>query len=140
MTNTELLKKAMSKNQQPKESTNSTTTIESFLGTLFYFRDAIHLTHLNTTSYAQHIALNEVYEEMLDTIDSLVESAQTESLLNITIPSSSTKDFDSNSVLSKCLEYIRANRNVFPHSFQANEIDNLELLLSSGIYKIKHLK
>jgi len=116
-----------------------TITIEQFLGTLFQFRDKIHLAHLHTNSFAAHKALGEVYEGLLDIIDTLVESAQTDALLNIVIPSSSTSDSNENSV-QELLNYVRLNRHVFPHSFQQNEIDTIELLLSSGAYKLKFLK
>lgn len=122
-------------NLKPKESVD----IPSFIGVLFQYRDKIHLAHLKTTSYASHMALNSLYEGLLDIIDTLVETAQTDSILSITIPQSDTKEVNEN-VAQELLDYVRTNRNIFPHSFQQNEIDTLEALLSSTIYKLKFLK
>jgi hypothetical protein len=124
-------------NQEETDEQNLPKTIEGFLGKMFQFRDRIHLAHLSVTSFAQHLALDDVYKSMLDTIDTLVESAQTDNILTITIPESTTNP--NSNILQECLDYIRANRYVFPYSFQQNEIDSLEQLLSSNIYKIKFL-
>ena len=37
-----------------------------FLARLFHSRDVAHLVHLNTTSFAQHKALNGYYDSILD--------------------------------------------------------------------------
>lgn len=120
---------------RPQES----ISIEQFLGTLFQYRDKIHLAHLHTTSYAQHVALNDAYEGLLDEIDTLVETAQTESLLNLIIPQSSTQD-SNESVVQELLTYVKSNRNIFPYSYQQQVIDNIEELLSRTIYKLRFLK
>jgi hypothetical protein len=44
-----------------------------FIGTLFQSRDAMHLTHFNTTSFAEHKALGAYYEGILDLTDSFTE-------------------------------------------------------------------
>ena len=44
-----------------------------FIGTLFHSRDAMHLAHLNTTSFAEHKALNAYYDGILDLTDKFVE-------------------------------------------------------------------
>ena len=44
-----------------------------FIGTLFHSRDAMHLAHLNTTSYAEHKALNAYYDGILDLTDKFTE-------------------------------------------------------------------
>lgn len=113
--------------------------IPSFLGTLFQFRDKIHLAHLHTTSYAAHKATETLYKSLLDQIDTLVETAQTDTLLSITIPQS-----DSNSsneqVANDLLNFVRTNRGVFPYSFQQQILDNIEELASKTVYKLKFLK
>ena len=44
-----------------------------FIGTLFQSRDMMHLTHLDTTSFAEHKALNAYYDGILDLTDSFTE-------------------------------------------------------------------
>src|SRR6056300_1399432 len=46
------------------------------VGTLMQSRTQAHIYHLQTPSYAKHIALNEYYEGIIDLIDSLVEAYQ----------------------------------------------------------------
>jgi len=43
---------------------------------LFEARDQIHLIHLNTTSYAEHKALNAFYDSWLSLVDSFIETYQ----------------------------------------------------------------
>lgn len=46
------------------------------LATLFLSRDLAHRAHLQTTSYAQHVALGSFYEEIIELADSLAEMYQ----------------------------------------------------------------
>lgn len=39
-------------------------------------RNQIHIFHLQTTSYAQHMALNTLYNDIVDLVDRFIESAQ----------------------------------------------------------------
>jgi len=48
-------------------------TPNKFIGTLFQSRDAMHLAHLDTNSFAQHMALGEYYDGILDFTDSFTE-------------------------------------------------------------------
>jgi hypothetical protein len=43
---------------------------------LFEVRDQIHFSHLNTHSYSEHKALNEMYETWLDLSDKFIETYQ----------------------------------------------------------------
>lgn len=44
-----------------------------FIGLLFQSRDAMHIAHLQTTSYAEHKALGMYYDKILDLTDSFTE-------------------------------------------------------------------
>lgn len=117
-------------------------TIEDFLGYLFHARNCVHLHHLKVKgegSYAAHIALGDLYDGLLDLADTLTETSQVNSLLDIIIPESKISG-TSLSYVESVLKYVRDNRYVFPYSFSQNEIDNLELLLSKTIYKLRFLK
>ena len=52
------------------------TKAEEFVSNVLVARDAAHLAHWKTTSYAEHKALGEFYEELLDLIDGFVEQYQ----------------------------------------------------------------
>lgn len=47
-----------------------------FVGTLFLARDVAHSVHLNTRSYAKHVALNAFYEGIVDLADKFAETYQ----------------------------------------------------------------
>ena len=49
-------------------------TPNKFIGLLFQSRDIMHLTHLQTTSFAEHKALNAYYDGILDLTDSFTET------------------------------------------------------------------
>ena len=47
-----------------------------FVGMMFLARDVAHSAHLNTRSYAKHMALNTFYGEIIDLADGLAEAYQ----------------------------------------------------------------
>lgn len=47
-----------------------------FVGTLFLARDVAHSVHLNTRSYAKHVALNEFYDSIVELADKFAEAYQ----------------------------------------------------------------
>ena len=47
-----------------------------FVGTLFLARDVTHSVHLNTRSYAKHMALQAFYEGIVDHADKFAEAYQ----------------------------------------------------------------
>lgn len=47
-----------------------------FVGTLFLARDVSHSVHLNTRSYAKHVALSAFYDGVVDLADKFAEAYQ----------------------------------------------------------------
>ena len=47
-----------------------------FVGLLFLARDVTHSVHLNTRSFAKHMALNIFYDRIIDAADDFAESYQ----------------------------------------------------------------
>lgn len=47
-----------------------------FVGMLFLARDVAHSAHLNTRSYAKHVALNTFYDEIIELADKFAEAYQ----------------------------------------------------------------
>lgn len=115
-----------------------------FFGKLFQLRDEIHLNHLKVTgpgSFAAHSALNGFYSDVLDLIDSLVESYQGKyGIIEIVI--SNTKSGDS----IKCLEELvkltdgGSAYSMFTETWIQNQIDEISTLTYSTLYKLKNLK
>lgn len=114
------------------------TTIkpEIVLGQLFQSRDIMHLTHLGTTSYSEHKALNNAYEGLLDLIDDLIESyyGTTGKRLNIKIPASEYVNAKAHITYIK--DYIMKHRTVFgkENTHLQNIIDEIIALYSKTLY------
>ena len=51
-------------------------TCADFVGQLFLARDVAHSVHLNTKSYAKHVALNSFYDEIIEVADKFAEAYQ----------------------------------------------------------------
>lgn len=47
-----------------------------FIGCMFLARDVAHSVHLNTRSFAKHMALNTFYDEIIDLADKFAEAYQ----------------------------------------------------------------
>ena len=57
---------------------DKTGDVAKFIGVLMMSRTYAHLAHLKTGSYAQHKALNDLYDGLIDKLDSFAEAAQGE--------------------------------------------------------------
>ncbi len=111
---------------------------EQFFAKLFQIRDSIHLAHLSTKSYAQHVALGSFYEEILDLTDTLVESYQGEhGLVEITILASTSES--PIPTLEKFLDTLKDTKDVFSDTDYLNIIDEMKTLTKQTLYKLKNL-
>ena len=50
--------------------------IEQLIDKVFLTRGCVHLAHWKTHSYAEHVALGDFYEDLIDGLDKLVEAFQ----------------------------------------------------------------
>jgi len=111
---------------------------------LFHSQIQVHIFHLQTKSFAEHKALNDYYDAITDLIDGLVESYQGkyEILENYTsfkfvnyIDNAETISYFES--LGKLVEKLRK---AVDDSYIQNQIDNVDELVFSTIYKLKNLK
>jgi hypothetical protein len=56
-----------------KSAGSGEMTLESIAGKLTYFHEQLHLTHWQTTSYAEHQALGALYDYVHDFKDGVIE-------------------------------------------------------------------
>ena len=112
-----------------------------FASFLFMTRDAAHTMHLSTRSFAEHKALDDYYSGIVDLIDGLVESAQGKyGLINISIPICSC-GINCLSTMEGFVSTLQSSRSTLPQdTFIQNQIDEIEALMYSTIYKLKFLK
>jgi hypothetical protein len=114
----------------------------SFIGTLFQSRNQAHIYHLQTQSFAAHLALQAYYEGIVDLADGLVESYQGRYGILRGYKMEGIIKEDDNPImyfegLCKFVETIRTK--VPQDSYIQNEIDNVVGLIESTKYKLKFL-
>lgn len=109
---------------------------EVFLGQFFQSRDIIHLTHLQTTSYAEHKALNSYYDSILGLTDELIESyfGCIGKRVNIKIPASDYMNAQTH--LNQFRDYVKKYRNVLGsnNTELQNIIDEVISLINQTLY------
>lgn len=117
--------------------------IDELIHRAFCSRNAAHLAHWRTKSYAQHVALNAFYDDIVDATDKLVEAymgASGRVIDEIEIPSlKPVKDILKH--LSEEASWISENRNEIAGDVPAleNIVDEITGLYLSTIYKLKQL-
>lgn len=117
---------------------NKGVTPAVFFGKLFEMRDCTHLMHLATKSYAQHMALGDFYDSLLDLADGIIESYQ--GIYGIIGFSPSTcEDKDPIKYLQASYSFIEGSRSIFKESWIQNQIDEILQLIASTLYKLKNL-
>lgn len=119
--------------------------IAQFIAILFLARDIAHREHLRTKSYAQHIALGEFYDAIIDLTDSLTEMYQGRHGLISSIPQLNDDDNEKTPVqlLKKYLALLEKNRYTAVEKTDTalqNKIDEIVGQFLSTFYKLENLK
>ncbi|TXG82641.1 MAG: hypothetical protein E6R13_04645 [Spirochaetes bacterium] len=125
--------------EQPEES-YSEYTIGSLVSCLFEMRDNMHIQHFKTTSYATHMALDTLYKDIVDLVDSLVESWQGKyGIISGYTPIEIHEELDAVEYLKYKLEYITEFRGTTKDSYILSQLDIIEELIYSSLYKLQNL-
>ena len=112
---------------------------------LFHSRTQAHIFHLQTDSFAAHMALNGYYDGIVDLIDGLVESYQGKYGILTNYSNFSIleyKDCEEVIMYFQSLNMtVEKLRTIAPQdSYIQNQIDTVIELITSTIYKLKFLK
>jgi len=114
------------------------------IGIMFLSRDVAHREHLKTKSFAQHMALNTFYSEIVDLADSLAETWQGRHGIIKDIPRmNDTPQGDIATVLETHLKTIEKNRFYDADKEDTaiqNIIDEIVGLYLTTLYKLRTLK
>jgi len=103
-----------------------------FIGMLFQSRDAMHIAHLQTTSFAEHKALNGYYDGILDLTDKFSEVYfGRNKRVEIVIPES--KNLDAISHLREMQQLVDGERNNYSSELQ-NIMDEMLGLINQTLY------
>jgi hypothetical protein len=112
---------------------------------LLHSRTQAHIYHLQTPSFAAHMALNGYYDGIIPLVDGLVESYQGKhgvltnySNFNILEYKSCEEIIMYFQGLSMTIEKLRTS--IPQDTYLQNQIDTVVELISSTIYKLKFLK
>lgn len=111
---------------------------------MLHSRTQAHTLHLQTKSFAEHMALNGFYSEIGDLVDGLVESYQgkygiIESYKSYDIESYKSTE-NTSKLLGELCSKIEDLRDCCKDSYIQNQIDTVCELINSTIYKLRFLK
>ena len=111
---------------------------------LFHSRTQVHVFHLQTKSFSEHQALGAYYDGIIDIVDGLVESYQGKYGL---LKNYSTFELETYTSVNDVIGYleelndmIEDSRSCCEDSFIQNQIDTVQELIFSTVYKLKFLK
>jgi hypothetical protein len=149
----EILRKGRIVEQEEEEETQDTEDVKSgdstkdyteMISQIFHSRTQIHTFHLQTESYAEHMALNGYYDTVGDLIDGLVESYQGKYEILKGYQNYELKDYSGTentiTYLKDLCEKIESLRDCCKDSYIQNQIDTVCELINSTLYKLRFLK
>ena len=123
------------------------TQMDEFISYLMVCRNVLHAMHLKTQgqgSYATHKALNELYDSLVDHIDSIAEAyiGYYGKLLNLKFETGNEYlNMKPADYVAEILKHVEQCKSKYQdNSMILNEIDNLVKDLSSAHYKLKFLQ
>lgn len=114
----------------------------TFIGTMMQSRNQVHIYHLQTDSFAAHLALQGYYEGIIPLIDALVESYQGRYGILRGYKMASTIKEDNNflTYFDGLCKFVETIRTQLPQdSYIQNQIDEVVALIESTKYKLKFL-
>lgn len=115
-------------------------THAQFATKMFELQVNSHIAHLQSTSYAQHMALNELYSGLVDLIDRYIESAQSVEIVrgygNIAI----TEGANIKTILLVRKKEIETHKSTLTEGHLQQICDDFSELISSTLYKLTYLK
>ena len=116
--------------------------IGEFFLTLLHAATNTHILHLQTTSYAEHVALGEFYTELPELVDTVIESIQGKYGQIIQYPQEYFIPSNSGLEELEALKtYVEQGRQMLPQDSEIqNDVDAISSLINSTIYKLKFLK
>ncbi len=116
--------------------------MEELVSGLFAARDAAHVLHLKTRSFAAHMALGDLYDALVDLTDTVAEAYQGKyGILNIKRSATSFTDHDPISFIKDLAAWVENGRGIFDagDTNLLNEWDNIITCVYKTKYKLENL-
>lgn len=133
--------------EDQEETEDSSEHNEQFcemMCSVLHSRNQAHVFHLQTQSYAEHIALNTYYDGIIPLFDAIIESYQGKYGIIRTFKSFKIEQYKNGkktiSYFERLLDVIEENRDSVEDSFIQNQIDTVQELINSTLYKLRFLK
>ena len=134
----------LSKGSLLNEQKESNKDYVEMISLLLHSRTQIHVLHLQTGSYPEHMALNEYYNGIGDLVDGLIESYQGKYDILKGYKSYDITEYKSTESTVKYLKdlcgKVEKLRGCCKDSYIQNQIDTVCELINSTLYKLRFLK
>ena len=121
-----------------------TSDLVDMIATLLHSQTQVHIFHLQTKTYSEHKALQKYYEGIDGIVDGIVESYQGKYEIITGYKTIKTVDYKSTeqviSYFKELDENIEKNRTSVKESYIQNQIDTVQELIYSTLYKLRFLK
>jgi hypothetical protein len=119
--------------------------VGQFVSTLFASRTQAHIYHLQTPSFAAHMALQGYYDGIIDLVDGFVESYQGKYGIVTGYGNIALQEYQSCEAMimyfkTLCMFIEKSREMIVPDSYLQNQIDTIVELIKSTIYKLRFLK
>lgn len=115
--------------------------IEELVSHVFALRNAVHLAHWSTKSYSEHKALGSFYDDLIESIDDIIEAYQGWYGLIGEVPIKVLPKKDIAGVIRNELTWLASNREKIAkkNTMIENLIDGLMQTYSTTHYKLVNL-
>lgn len=134
-------------NEEEEEDSEDVESNDDFCDmvcNILHSRNQAHVFHLQTRSFAEHKALNDYYDGVVDLFDGIIESYQGKYGIIKNFKTFKIEQYKNCkktiSYFEKLLDIIDENRESIEDSYIQNQIDTVQELINSTIYKLKFLK
>lgn len=112
----------------------------NFVAALLHSATNAHFMHLQTKSYAQHVALGGYYDEIVDLTDKWAEAYQGKYNIISEYPADFRLAKEPKAYFAQLVQFVDTIRDALPDDKELqNLVDGIADLVVSTLYKIKHL-
>jgi hypothetical protein len=126
------------------DDTKTNLGFKNMVSILLHSQTQVHIFHLQTKSYSEHKALQRYYEGIDALVDGIIESYQGKYDVVTGYNSIKTEDYKSSEQVIKYFKaldsMVEKNRKSVKESFLQNQIDTVQELIFSTLYKLRFLK
>jgi len=139
-----LMREQKEDNETEVKETKTGSGFKDMVSILLHSQTQVHIFHLQTKSYSEHKALQGYYEGIDALVDGIIESYQGKYDVVTGYNSIKTEEYKSSEQVIKYFKaldsMVEKNRKSVKESFLQNQIDTVQELIFSTLYKLRFLK